>query len=79
MVSFSPPANDGPSPLPNVPPPTANRTVTTAAMAATENFSPQSVSTRPVPDAVSSEARDAANERMARSSVASRNARENRL
>jgi hypothetical protein len=51
--------------------------VTRAAIPATENFSPQSVSRMPVPPAVSSEASDAENERIARSRVAMRNAREN--
>ena len=78
-ASFSSPMNDGPSPLPRVPPAIANRIVTRAAIPATENFSAHVVSRSPVPDAVSSEASDAANERMARSRVASRNARENRL
>ena len=39
----------------------ANRIVTRAAIPATENFSAQVVSRSPVPDAVSSEASDAAN------------------
>jgi len=57
----------------------ASRTVTTVAMAATDNFSPQLVARMPAPPAVSSEASDAAKERMARSSVAIQNLRENRL
>jgi hypothetical protein len=63
--------------LPRVPGATANRIVTSEAIAETDSFSFQSVSSGPVPEAVSSEARDAANERMARSKVASMNAREN--